>query len=348
MPGPDILRCVAAILVIAIHASAWPFSQYNGVWKASLIIDSFSRCAVPLFFMLTGYFLLCGKQETLSQFISKRFLRIFLPFVMLVFIYGCFKDYTITELIRRAFVQGDLDFHLWYIYTIIGIYIFIPIVKVLFLCKEYKLINYYLFIWFLTFILYASFQSLFNINTNPFSVFNLYYFQGWLGYVILGGLLRVVLESKIQLDQPFEGFNLQILYKLVSHRIARFVPFFIYILSSSIIALGTYILSIKQGRPIEIFFSSNNFLVFIQSVSLFVSLISLNYYPRIFGWVAQYTYWIYLIHILCLSFVVKHIDLSHFSFINIPLAILFTFIISLFFSIPLLSIEKFFLKIIKR
>lgn len=123
MPGPDILRCVAAILVIAIHASAWPFSQYNCGWKAALIIDSFSRCAVPLFFMLTGYFLLCGKQETLSQFISKRFLRIFLPFVMLVFIYGCFKDYTITELIRRAFVQGNLDFHLWYVYTIIGIYI---------------------------------------------------------------------------------------------------------------------------------------------------------------------------------------------------------------------------------
>lgn len=72
MPGPDILRCVAAILVIAIHASAWPFSQYNGGWKASLIIDSFSRCAVPLFFMLTGYFLLCGKQgDFISIYIKK-------------------------------------------------------------------------------------------------------------------------------------------------------------------------------------------------------------------------------------------------------------------------------------
>lgn len=348
MPGPDILRCVAAILVIAIHASAWPFSQYNCGWKAALIIDSFSRCAVPLFFMLTGYFLLCGKQETLSQFISKRFLRISLPFVMLVFIYGCFKDYTITELIRRAFVQGNLDFHLWYVYTIIGIYIFIPIVKVLFLRREYKLINYYLFIWFLTFILYASFQSLFSIRTNPFSVFNLYYFQGWLGYVILGGLLRALFESKVQSYQPLKEFNLQIFYKLFSPRIARLVPFFIYVLSSFLIALGTYFLSIKQGRPTEIFFSSNNFLVFVQSVSLFVSLISLNYYPRIFGWVAQYTYWIYLIHILCLSFVVKQINLQHLSFISIPFAILFTFILSLFFSIPLLSIEKLFLKIIKR
>ena len=188
-----------------------------------------------------------------------------------------------------------------------------------------------MFIWFLTFILYASFQSLFSIRTNPFSVFNLYYFQGWLGYVILGGLLRALFESKVQSYQPLKEFNLQIFYKLFSPRIARLVPFFIYVLSSFLIALGTYFLSIKQGRPTEIFFSSNNFLVFVQSVSLFVSLISLNYYPRIFGWVAQYTYWIYLIHILCLSFVVKQINLQHLSFISIPFAILFTFILSLFF-----------------
>lgn len=132
MLGPDVLRCVAAIMVIAIHVSAWPFSQYNDGWIAALIIDSFSRCSVPLFFMLTGYFLLCGKQETLSQFISKRFLRIFLPFVMLIFIYGYFKDSSITDLIKKAFLQGNLDFHLWYVYSIIGIYVFIPVLKVLF------------------------------------------------------------------------------------------------------------------------------------------------------------------------------------------------------------------------
>lgn len=223
-----------------------------------------------------------------------------------------------------------------------------PFSKCFFLRKEYYLINYYLLIWFLSFILYESFQSLFNIKTNPFRIFNFYYFQGWLGYVILGGMLRVFHEKKIEPRLHVIGFNPQTICKEIPPRIKRTLPLLIYFLSSSLIVLGTYIASLKQGRPIEIFFSSNNVLVCLQSVSLFVSLISFNHFPRIFSWIAQYTYWIFLIHILCLSFVVKHINLLQSSFVNIPLTILITFIISLCFSVPLLALEKFILLFFSR
>jgi surface polysaccharide O-acyltransferase-like enzyme len=84
----DLIRTVAIILVILLHASIEPnpnvnFMSPEGVqlWWTSNIYDSISRGAVPLFIMLTGALLLQPNKadEPLRVFFKKRWNRIGIP-----------------------------------------------------------------------------------------------------------------------------------------------------------------------------------------------------------------------------------------------------------------------------
>ncbi|WP_418820067.1 acyltransferase, partial [Parasutterella excrementihominis] len=157
--------------------------------------DSLTRCSVPLFFMITGYFLLTGKKESIAVFIRRRFLRVFLPFLMLGFVYAIWKGWDFKELIKAMFIHGPMDYHLWYVYYIIGIYLVIPFLNPIFQLENKKIIEYYILIWFISFIFFQTITGVFNFYWNPFVTFNFYYFQGFLGYVVLGGLLRILFEE---------------------------------------------------------------------------------------------------------------------------------------------------------
>src|SRR5450756_1517432 len=81
----DLIRTVAIILVILLHAAIEPNPNLNimspeGVqlWWTSNVYDSIARTAVPLFVMLTGALLLQPSKadEPLRVFFKKRWNRI--------------------------------------------------------------------------------------------------------------------------------------------------------------------------------------------------------------------------------------------------------------------------------
>jgi len=79
----SILRIIATIAVIAIHASS---GYLNGSdiagfdWKYANLINSFTRFSVPVFVMLSGALLLT-KEENTSEFYKKRLLKLCYPFI---------------------------------------------------------------------------------------------------------------------------------------------------------------------------------------------------------------------------------------------------------------------------
>ena len=84
----DLIRTVAIILVILLHAAIEPNPNLGlmspaGVqlWWISNVYDSISRTAVPLFIMLTGALLLTPTKtnESLRVFFKKRWNRIGIP-----------------------------------------------------------------------------------------------------------------------------------------------------------------------------------------------------------------------------------------------------------------------------
>lgn len=79
----DYIRSLAIVFVIFIHSMGWinNINTLNIAYIIRVTLDSVIYTGVPLFVMLSGALLL-GKEETISQFFSKRFKRIIIPFIL--------------------------------------------------------------------------------------------------------------------------------------------------------------------------------------------------------------------------------------------------------------------------
>lgn len=159
----DVVRLIAMFTVVCCH-SADPFNFYAGetppniddikFWGA--VYGAFLRPCVPLFVMLTGALLLPVKETDTYGFYKKRISRVFWPFLIWSVIYNLFPwitgilglppeiildffPYSGEEATRQSlevsmgyiglmpFNFSLLDVHMWYIYLLIGLYLYMPI-----------------------------------------------------------------------------------------------------------------------------------------------------------------------------------------------------------------------------
>lgn len=324
----DVLRVIATIGVIFIHVASnlvSPFgriSQFN--WWVGNIFDSSVRFCVPIFVMLSGA-LLIPKNFRTNEFLKSRMIRVILPFIFFSVIYTLY-------LIILKYVHGETimlngiitfffdslrlgsSFHLWYIYMILGIYLFIPVIgKWARVCEENE-IRYFLIIWFISILISLPIFSRFRISID------LSYFSGYIGYLILGYYLSIR-EYKDNKSVK------KIALLLIS----------IGILST---AFGTYYLSASINKFSHVFYEylSPNVLLLAVGVFLFIKNMEIENktFLRIIVLISRHCYGIYLIHIMVLNFMNK-IGLNC-DFINPILATPLTVIICLLISFIIISI----------
>ncbi len=283
------LRVIATIGVIILHVSAEIPKLYgdvsNDVWWIGNLIDSSVRFCVPLFLMISGTLLLGKKIDTIN-FLKKRVWRVLLPFLFWSFIYiiliVVFKVYTGEEINIFNYVFSQLHFgsanHLWFVYMILGVYLFIPIINVWVINSNVKDFLYYLLIWFLTLIIALPFKTVMGFNID------LYYFSGFLGYLILGYYL-----SK---------FNF-IIFKFTKTNLIA-----LYVLGFTITSFGTYFLtkkklvfdeSLYEYLTPNVLFMSIAVFTYIKKITIKNTLVLNCIYL-----INKYSYGIFLIHILIL------------------------------------------------
>lgn len=177
----DALRAFAIIAVIICHVDMFfgPLTSTTQV-IAQMTFHDIGRIGVPIFLMISGALLLNRDYPDLGQFLKKRFARIIYPFIFwIILILGQLYAYHYyPSFLWKVFI-GEPSIT-WYFWTLIGIYLFIPVINVF--IKEYgeKGIKYFLAIWFFTMILKT-------FNAYPlWQYFDLNMFAGYLGYPILG------------------------------------------------------------------------------------------------------------------------------------------------------------------
>lgn len=131
----DLLRIIACFCVIVNHTNSDLFSSWTPAywgWYPSLAYFFFSKIAVPLFMMITGYLLL-GKLDSWK----KTWERVFRVAVVLLgcgvvygFYYGITEEpaFSIQYLIWKVInVYRELpSYSLWYLYTYIGVLVMMP------------------------------------------------------------------------------------------------------------------------------------------------------------------------------------------------------------------------------
>ena len=222
----DVVRFFAMFLLICCH-SADPFNFYGGNDTSNIdqinfwgqIYGSFFRPCVPLFVMLTGALLLPVKDET-SFFYKKRITRVLWPFLIWSFIY-CITPYIFglfgldgntliqyypsddvfkltlgdaaIRILNIPFNFSSFDIHMWYIYLLIGLYLYIPIFSAWVEKASQKAKLYFLLAWGITLFLpyYYNYVNEYLWGTCSWNAYGmLYYFAGFNGYLLLGHYIR--------------------------------------------------------------------------------------------------------------------------------------------------------------
>ena len=193
----NFLRTLGSFLVVLAHTLA--HTRGWGPYWITAFYDTLSRNAVPLFFMISG-FLLLSKQEDVVTFLKKRAWKILIPFFAWSILYDVYwnqelsKGINVTSLARLLIrvLRGTRAFHLWFLYVLIGLYLFTPILRIF--VKQAQSIDFLYFIglWLIVVPGFAIIQYF-----TPFTFgFELQFVTGYVGYYILGLYLGKMEFSK--------------------------------------------------------------------------------------------------------------------------------------------------------
>ncbi len=134
----DLVKVVATLFVVMIHIVATTVlnaSVDSAGWYWANLIDSFCRVAPPLFFMVSGAFLLT-KIEPISQFFTKRASKILVPALFWSFVYITLRvmfssyDLTLKNIITDV-IMGSGYYHLWFLNAIVVIYFLTPLLRIM-------------------------------------------------------------------------------------------------------------------------------------------------------------------------------------------------------------------------
>jgi surface polysaccharide O-acyltransferase-like enzyme len=202
--GFDILRVLAIYMVLQIHTGEFYYIGIGGAVinsPASHVVGWFNslfRTCVPLFVMLSGYYLFPINDTRI--FFRKRMSRVAIPFILWCVLYAFYfylmgsADLKTTILnISKIAVNFGVDIgHLWFVYMLLGLYLFAPLISHWVQNCTRKNMELYLLLWALTLMLPyihllvpAIWGECFWNNTPM-----LYYFSGFLGYVILANYIK--------------------------------------------------------------------------------------------------------------------------------------------------------------
>lgn len=197
----DLIKIFAMYAVVIIHSAAPLLVAFRelgaGVWWVGNLYDSAARWCIPVFFMLSGAFLI-GKAQGMGPgaFLARRLHRIGIPFLVWSAVYFIWNiEINRQNLSYRSFfltiIQQPAYYHLWYLYVLIGLYLFAPLLSVYLESASKHNITYFIILWIIFGSLLptveAYFQtSLFMMSKAPLSLFR------FLGYFLIGYLLKDV------------------------------------------------------------------------------------------------------------------------------------------------------------
>ncbi|UUM30721.1 acyltransferase [Vibrio japonicus] len=196
----DLLRCVAAVAVIAIHVLApyrhelgsIPFDQ----WFTAVATNSVTRWAVPVFILITGALMLSDNRPfDMSYYVKRRLGKVLIPFVIWSLFYAYLSGWSASgfdsqiaqDVLVNAF-SHETYYHLGFFYYFIPLYFVIPMFQWLVKNRDDTTLFVFVAIWLVTTMFY-----LFGYD-GPWSV------ELWLysGYLPLGYLLWKKIPSTTQ------------------------------------------------------------------------------------------------------------------------------------------------------
>jgi surface polysaccharide O-acyltransferase-like enzyme len=294
----DSLRALAVFGVILIHISSpainMNWSKNLEFWWIANLFNSAVRFAVPLFLMLSGATLLT-KDYNVSDFYKRRVSRVLIPFLFWMLVYLAYYWYSlpakqqphefqaILQWATDLFLRMGVSKHFWYIYMIVFIYLFVPFIGKLLRKMSQSSISNLLLLWVvLAFVFKSSPLNMYGWSGDYGSKFLGYFLYS--GYLILGYYLM-----RLKTNLP----NIRIFAALI------------FVMCSTITSVFTFYFSTKWHKLDLSLYSYLTVNTIIQTISIFLLIKDSTIKNKIISWITKtisdYSYGIYLVHIIVIS-----------------------------------------------
>tara|TARA_Y100001956_G_scaffold59909_1_gene59474 strand:+ start:522 stop:1535 length:1014 start_codon:yes stop_codon:yes gene_type:complete len=164
----DLLRCVAAVAVIAIHVLA-PYRHELGVipfgeWFTAVATNGVTRWAVPVFILISGALMLSDKRPfDLHYYVKRRLGKVLLPFLIWSLFYAYLSGWSVNgfdvNVVQETLVnspQHATYYHLGFFYYFIPLYFVIPLFQVVVKRYDDNVLYAYIAIWLVTTLFYLA------------------------------------------------------------------------------------------------------------------------------------------------------------------------------------------------
>ncbi|WP_105744439.1 acyltransferase [Cronobacter dublinensis] len=252
----DFARVISCFLVVMTHVSAYWNYKFQSEWEVVNFYNSLSRCAVPVFVMISGA-LLIKKDIQILEFYKKKIPQAFIYLVSWsVFYYVIFSNNEkgFVDFLQTFFTKQTM-YHLWYLYFIVGMYLLTPFLSMIYYSLDEKQ-RLTALILILIFYQANLFQSLTGINLS--GKFNFAYFITLNWYMMIGKYIHDIVLRGNNTLRVLTLFSLSIFATAVlnswhSHYIGKPVSTFLdnYSLNTAIAAMCILYLS-KTKLPEKI------------------------------------------------------------------------------------------------
>jgi len=302
--GLDILRVLACYMVVQIHTGEFFYISTEGgvlngpgaFWVS--LYNSLFRCCVPLFVLISGYFLFPVKDD-LRTFFRKKTSRVLYPFLIWCIIYAIYQflmgkaDLTaaLTNILHIPVNYGTQIGHLWYVYMLLGIYLFAPLISPWLQTASKRNIEFYLVLWAVAMsmpyihLVFPEIWGECGWNNTPM----LYYFSGFLGYAILGFYMKRFYAQKGKWD-----FSLGLILILIGYLI-------------TVYGFSTRLDTAKTIKELELTWAFESINVAMMTLGFFLVIKNLTFknhdswFAKLIEDVSLKSYGIYLLHIIILN-----------------------------------------------
>ena len=269
----DVLRTLACLMIIIMHS---PMPNIGG---NSYVLSSISMLTAPgigLFFMVSGALLL-PVQLSQKDFLKRRLSKVIFPTLFWTLFYLAVRlfDGNIQweELPKKILsIPFSTQGHsvLWFMYTLIGLYLIAPIISPWLEKVSKREIEFVLGLWVVT-LLFPMLNDLLKVNESKTGM--LYYFTGYGGYFLLGYYLKRYVND---LSLPVLGalFIIPIgtaVFMKAMHIDINFYKWFWYLcIFAVMMAIGWFLVVKKYGTncysPIVSHFSKCSFGIYLAHV----------------------------------------------------------------------------------
>lgn len=323
----DVIRVVAITGVVVIHTANSVFARpdfFGGIsWWFAIILNSVSRVSIPLFIMVSGYFIL-AKTDTFKKLFGRAYTRLFVPLFFWFIFYAVWNsgnptlEYINFSILYRLFTVNV--FFLYFFIILIGLYLASPLIKELLhkVSKDKLTILllaggciYYLFQYFFylctpaySLIYWVPFSGLFlagyTIGNKKLTNFNLPI------VTIIASIAVTIIGAYLYYSFTFNGNNIMSDRGCLSFYTDSFLSINVVIMSVSIFAI---LMSIDFKKFLGEKLQRFTYSIARASLGIYVLHIFLidvlEYKVHLFSWITPL--WLYLIVKLIVIFLLSYL-----------------------------------------